>query len=126
MERKIKMANAAEHVLYGGLAGGVTYLVMCRYYDRQADLGELLLCAGGGLLAAGAPDLIEPAINPHHRQFAHSFTTGSLLLKLANDRCGVENSGLTQFQKILLAASIAGYISHLLADAYTPKCLPII
>jgi membrane-bound metal-dependent hydrolase YbcI (DUF457 family) len=99
---------------------------MCRYYEREPDLGELLLCAGAGLLAAGVPDFIEPAIHPHHRQFAHSFTTGGILLKLATDHCGVDNGGLTQFQKILLAAGIAGYVSHLIADACTPKRLPLI
>jgi inner membrane protein len=120
------LANALEHSTYGGVAGGVTYLVMCRYYERQPDLGELLLCAGAGLFAAGIPDFIEPAINPHHRKFAHSFTTGSLLLKFANDQCGVGNGRVQQFKKILLAVSIAGYLSHLLADACTPKCLPLI
>ena len=120
------MANAREHSAYGGLAGGVTYLVMCRYYNRQPELGELLLSAGAGLLAAGVPDFIEPAINPHHRQFAHSFTAGSLILRFANDQCVVENGGLTPYQKILMAAGIAGYLSHLLADACTPTCLPLI
>jgi inner membrane protein len=120
------MANAAEHVLYGGLAGSVTYLLMCRYYERQPDLGEFLLCAAAGVVGGAAPDAIEPSINPHHRQFAHSFATGGLLLRFVNDQCGVENVGLTQFQKILVAAGVAGYISHLVADACTPKCLPLI
>lgn len=120
------MANAAEHVLYGGLAGGVTYLVMCNYYERQPDLGELLFSAVVGIVGGAAPDAIEPAENPHHRQFAHSFVAGGLLLRLANSQCGIGNGSLEQFQKILLAAGIAGYVSHLIADGLTPRSLPII
>lgn len=85
MEEKdlLNMANAADHALYGGLAGGITYLVMCQYYERDPDLLELLMCAGAAVLSGGLPDIIEPAIHPHHRQFAHSFTTGGILLRLA-------------------------------------------
>jgi inner membrane protein len=125
-DEEIIMANAAEHALYGGLAGGVTYLVMCQYYERQPDLLELLICSGAAVLSGGLPDAIEPAIHPHHRQFAHSFTTGGILLRIATYQCGVENSGLGQFQKILLASAIAGYLSHLIADACTPRCVPLV
>lgn len=120
------MANAADHALYGGISGGATYLIMCQNHKRQPDLGELLLCVGAGVLGGAAPDVLEPADHPHHRRIAHSFTTGGILLKLAADQTGSENNGLTQFQKILLAAGIAGYVSHLVADALTPRCLPVI
>lgn len=99
---------------------------MCRYYERQPDLGEFLLCAVAGVAGGAAPDAIEPAAHPHHRQFAHSFASGGLLLKFASSQCGIENGHLTQFQKILLAAGIAGYMSHLLADGLTPRSLPLI
>ena len=120
------MANAADHAKYGALAGGAAYLIMCRFYDRQPDLDELLICAGAGLLSARLPDVIEPADHPHHRQFAHSFATGGILVRLAANQCAVENGGLTESQKILLAASIAGYLSHVVADACTPRCAPLI
>jgi len=120
------MASASEHALYGGLAGGITYLFMCQHYDRQPDLLELLVCAGTGVLTGAVPDALEPADHPHHREFAHSFTAGALLLRLANDQCGIENGELGQFQKILLASGIAGYVSHLVADVCTPKRLPVI
>ena len=110
LEKSVNMANSSEHALYGGLAGGITYLLMCQHYDRQPDLLELLVCTGTGVLAGAVPDALEPADHPHHRQFAYSFTAGALLMRLANDQCRIENGGLDQFEKILLASGIAGYV----------------
>lgn len=120
------MANAAEHVLYGGISGGATYFILCHNHKRQPDLGELLLCVGAGILGGAAPDAIEPADHPHHRQSAHSFAAAWLLLRFGNHYCGVENSQLTEFQKMLLAAGIAGYMSHLVVDGFTPRSIPLI
>jgi hypothetical protein len=99
---------------------------MCRYYNRRVDLGELLLCAGAGLLSGGVPDVLEPALHPHHRQLAHSVTVGGLLAKFGVERCSFKNGEWDQFHKILAAALIAGYISHLVADGCTPRGLPLL
>lgn len=120
------MANAADHALYGGLSGAATYLIMRRSYNRQPDFGEFLLCVGMGILGGMAPDAIEPADHPHHRQTAHSLGAAWLLLKLGDAQCGIENTQLTEFQKMLLASGIAGYMSHLVADGFTPRFLPLI
>src|SRR2546421_4330066 len=109
------MANAAEHGGVGAAAGGVAYLAMCKYYNRQPTFGEFLLCVGVGLVAAAVPDLVEPALHPHHRQLAHSFTTGGLLLKFATEKCS-SACEWDEFQKILLTAASAGYLSHLALD----------
>jgi inner membrane protein len=119
------LANASQHAVIGGMAGGSTYVAMCSYYKRQARLDELLICIGVGVATAAVPDLLEPALHPHHRQIAHSFTTGGVLAKLATEKC-FTNCEWDQLQKIVLAAAIAGYLSHLVADACTPRCLPII
>lgn len=120
------MANAAGHALYGGLSGAATYLIMRQSYDRQPDFGEFLLCVGMGILGGAAPDVIEPADHPHHRKTAHSFGAAWLLLKLGNHQCGVDNNQLTEFEKMLLASGIAGYMNHLVADGFTPRSLPLI
>ena len=99
---------------------------MCRYYKRRPDFGELLVCAGLALVAGAAPDLFEPAAHPHHRQLAHSVAAGGVLTKFAFDKCGFLNCEWDEFAKIAMAAGIAGYISHLVADACTPCGLPLL
>jgi hypothetical protein len=70
------MANAKQHAVIAAIAGGGTYLAMCRFHERPLDFGELLVCAGLAIVAGTAPDLLEPATHPHHRQLAHSVTAG--------------------------------------------------
>jgi membrane-bound metal-dependent hydrolase YbcI (DUF457 family) len=71
-------------------------------------------------------DMLEPALSPDHRNVAHSFVAGSTLLSFARHRCGVDNCDWEEFQKILWAAATTGYLSHLLADASTPRGLPLL
>jgi inner membrane protein len=120
------VASAKGHAVIAVIAGGGTYLAMCKYYRRQPSFGEFLVCAGFALVAGAAPDLLEPATHPHHRQLAHSFTAGGLLAKFALDKCSFGNCEWDQFAKIAMASGIAGYLSHLVADACTPRCLPLI
>lgn len=120
------MANSAEHAVAGGAVGLGMYLALCRYYKRQPKLGEALICTGVAIVTAGVPDLIEPALHPHHRQFAHSVTAGGLVTKLALAKCGIENELWDEFQKILAAAAVAGYVSHLVLDGCTPHGLPLL
>jgi membrane-bound metal-dependent hydrolase YbcI (DUF457 family) len=120
------MANAKEHAVIAVIAGGSTYLGLCSYYKRQPSLGEFLVCAGLAPVAGAAPDLLEPAIHPHHRQLAHSFTVGGALAKFAIEKCGNGNCEWEEFSKIAMACGAAGYLSHLVADACTPRCLPLV
>ncbi len=120
------MPNAAQHGMIGAAAGAGTYWLMCRYYNRQPDLGELLVCAGAGFLSAAVPDVLEPAAHPHHRQLAHSATVGTALVKYAMTMCCAENVKWTPEQKTLVAALVAGYVSHLVADGCTPRGLPLL
>jgi inner membrane protein len=120
------MANMKEHAWIGAGAGVLTYITMCRYYERPLDLGEMLGCALMSTAAAMVPDILEPALNPHHRNFAHSVVTGSALARFATDRCRVDNRDWEEFQKILWASATAGYLSHLVADACTPRGLPLL
>ena len=119
------MPNAAQHGAIGAAAGAATYLGMSKFYNRPVDLGELLLCAGAATLAAALPDLFEPAFCPNHRQFAHSITAIGLLAKFAYEKCG-RKCEWEAFQKIFWACIVAGYVSHLVADALTPRGLPVV
>ena len=78
-------------------------------------------------IATNLPDLIEPAINPHHRQFFHSALFGGLVTA-----AGVK---LYQWQpedewedvlRQVLLVGCGAYVIHLLADSLTPRGLPLL
>jgi membrane-bound metal-dependent hydrolase YbcI (DUF457 family) len=119
------MPNAAQHVEYGALAGAVAYIGMSLYYERPFDIGELLLSVGASTLAACVPDALEPACHPGHRKFIHSLSAAALAGKVTYEHCKPENKKLEELHRILLASGFAGYISHLAADACTPRGLPL-
>ena len=120
------MANLKEHAWLGAGTGVLTYILMCRYYDRPFDFGEMLGCAVVSTAAAMVPDILEPALSPNHRNVAHSLVAGSALLSFAKHRCGADNRDWEELQKILWAAATSGYLSHLVADASTPRGLPLL
>lgn len=120
------MPNIKQHLAISSVASGGTYYVMCRYYGRQPDLGELLVCTGVGLLAGAAPDAFEPALHPNHRALGHSLGVGAGLAKFAMTKCCKENGDWLEFQKILVAVGIVSYLCHLIADGCTPKGLPLL
>jgi membrane-bound metal-dependent hydrolase YbcI (DUF457 family) len=98
---------------------------MCRYYQRSPRFGEFLVCTGASLLSGIAPDTLEPALNPNHRAIGHSVAMGAWLAQLGISACG-KKAESQEFQKILLATAILSYVSHLVADAFTPKRLPVL
>lgn len=120
------MANAAQHGLIGTATGVGTYLFMCRRLARKVDFGEMLLCAGLGLITSAVPDIVEPALHSHHRQFFHSVTAGSVLTGFALNRCSHNNELWDDFTKILAAVAVTSYLSHLVADLSTPRGLPVL
>jgi len=86
----------------------------------KAILGAFLGSIGGIL-----PDLLEPARNPNHRSFFHSWLLLlSMLLVIAFKIS--KKSTLKWFLSHPFLSFIAGYSSHLLADMTTAKGLPAI
>jgi inner membrane protein len=120
------MANLKEHAWIGAGVGVLTYAIMRDIYERPFDLGEMLMCAALSTVAATVPDVIEPALHPHHRSFAHSFVTAAGLLRIAVGFCDPNNSDWDPWQKTLWASATAGYLSHLAADGCTPRGLPLL
>ena len=88
----------------------------------KVGLDTLMGGLAGGTFGA-LPDILEPASNPHHRQFFHSKVTGLILLRIM---ATVVNNNQGKISKPLTLAGGAGYISHLVLDAQTPMGLPII
>jgi membrane-bound metal-dependent hydrolase YbcI (DUF457 family) len=86
-----------------------------------------VLSAAVAVFAANLPDLIEPATSSHHRQFFHSALFG----------CLVVSAGVKVYQwqpeedweKLLRHVLLAGcgaYLIHVVADACTPRGLPVL
>lgn len=118
------MANGTTHKLAGGAVGLAVFLVDRN--DGSAIINPVASAAAGSFFAA-LPDIIEPATNPHHRQFFHSLVVFSVI------GIGVKKvynwKPSRAHHKTLRAISlIAGcaYLSHLVLDATTPRSLPIL
>jgi len=150
------MPSRQTHVKVGVLAG----CCFAAYRSCEQDLPNMLLeTIGGGVggyVGSRLPDIIEPALWPGHRQFAHSVAAGSSvaysLYKLLEEwergcRSKAEYYGdkrnkefvqwLQKFLYTVLEISFrlaagglsglgAGYISHLALDGRTPKGLPVL
>lgn len=119
------MPNGNAHRLIAALAVGGTSLA-CEASEGEIT-GKPILDASIAALATNLPDLLEPAIHPHHRQFFHSLACGGLVayagIKLYEwNPEGEWQKGLRQ----LLLIGSAGYLIHLLADSLTPRGLPLI
>lgn len=119
------MACGHTHKLVGGAVGfGISALEDTS--GRKATTDPITAAALGSLFGA-LPDVLEPAIHPHHRQFCHGLAT------LAVIGYGVRRAYLwqpnTDSERLWRGlALIAGgaYLSHLLLDCVTPRSLPLI
>jgi len=119
------MPNGNTHRLIAALAVGGTSLA------NDASQGEVtgqpLLSASIAVLLTNLPDMIEPAINPHYRQFFHSIVFGSLVasagIKLYQWQ--PEEDWEKVFRQILLVGC-GGYLVCLIFDSFTPRGLPMI
>lgn len=149
------MPDRETHVAVGMLAGlGAAALAAPRGDVPQLHVvAELVGGLVGGAIGGRMPDLIEPATSPNHRQIAHSVVTGGAfaLARVAdlqaacreraafNQRVaaalGIEaderkDADLRAVLWLFLAGAIlgfaAGYASHLVLDAGTPRGLPLL
>jgi len=116
--------------------------------DRFWDVvGACLGASFGGVL----PDILEPALTPNHRQFAHGIvpaaaaayfgecahTEGCDALcawaqqsPLLSAGAGVASESTPRWLRFVIAGFFrgvpVGYLSHLVADFGTPRCLPLV
>jgi len=116
------MPNRNTHAIIGAISSGLTYAVECNRKNQNPKPEEMLQAAAGGAITGIVPDVLEPATNPNHREFFHSILFGAGVGKGAQK---AEKLNLTEKQKIMLKSLSAGYLSHLAADATTPKGLPV-
>lgn len=117
------MANGADHIAAGALTG----VAMACYGQHKGKPVNPLLAIGASTVFSKLPDCIEPATNPHHRQFFHSIGFLAMLgygLKKAYN-WKPEDKG-AQILRFLTLWAGAGYISHLVLDGLTPRSLPML
>jgi membrane-bound metal-dependent hydrolase YbcI (DUF457 family) len=80
--------------------------------------------AVGGAFAGCLPDILEPACSPNHRGVGHGLALLGLIGFVAKNV--LQNPDLTPETKLSVLIGCAGYASHLGADAFTPKGLPLL
>lgn len=119
------MPNKLAHCAVAALATGAAIINM------EAKEGKKTLAPlGGSLLAAiytNLPDMLEPAIHPHHRQFYHSFAFAAMIgggmYKLSQWETQTEGEKILKF---CLMVAGGAYLVHLAMDACTKRSLPLL
>jgi membrane-bound metal-dependent hydrolase YbcI (DUF457 family) len=107
----------------GALVGATVNFViqsaeMAMDYDRKFDWAEFFLCAGAGAFAGLAPDILEPATSPNHRQFFHSVVSAGVIAWAIS---GKHTLKLSRTTRLFLRVFGIGYLSHIALDCTTPK-----
>lgn len=149
------MSRRAVHTVVGGICGAGAAAYIARDEEAPAFVLEALGGAVGGYHGGILPDVLEPALTPHHRGLAHSVLASSggaaAIIKKGNMPLQTMRDRLREFereleittdpwQRLLLALAIvtghfaigygvglaAGYGSHLLLDGSTARSLPLL
>ncbi len=116
--------NRQAHMAIGAPAGGVGYVLACRWLDEEPALGGMLFRAGAGAVAACLPDILEPPHHPNHRGFAHSLVVNTAIA--VGTRKLWLNPNIPPQQKIAWTSCGLAYVTHSILDATTPMSVPII
>lgn len=119
------MRAAAHAAVAGASAFGMVTLIKHRHPD--ARLPDPIFAGVVAVFATALPDYLEPATNPHHRQFFHSAAFATALVALMKKLYDwvPATSGHALVRDILLSIGI-GYLAHLGADATTAMGLPLV
>ncbi len=124
--------NGNTHAIGSGLG-----MALAAYYDAtqvqatpkstEEACGTALMACGLGSLCGSLPDLIEPATNPHHRQFFHSVAFGLLALEgLRRIYRWQPEDDLNRAVRGLTLIAGGAYLIHLAMDSTTPMSLPLV
>ena len=130
------MPSLEQHIKIGAVAGGVVgalYSTSKQFSDLKMNpalkfdiwklVGSTLLGAGLGAIAGALPDLVEPATNPHHRQFFHSI---AMIGVVGCGAAAVEKSKMDKEMRQLVYCTFVGYVSHLVADSETAMGIDLV
>jgi membrane-bound metal-dependent hydrolase YbcI (DUF457 family) len=117
--------NAAAHQWTAALATGLALHADER--ARGQTTAWPIAGAGFAAVATNLPDIMEPAVNPHHRQFFHSLAFAGLLIvagKALYDWQPETDEG--RFWRKAGLIGLGAYMCHLALDATTPRSLPLL
>lgn len=121
------MANTSAHRFGAALGVGGISLINELQQGELANFGRPLMATALAILAASLPDTLEPATNPHHRQFFHSGICAAALgygmYHLYNWRPQEEWKQMAKFGLLAIGGA---YLIHLAMDANTPRSLPLV
>jgi membrane-bound metal-dependent hydrolase YbcI (DUF457 family) len=115
------MENGADYLTVGVLIG----LTMTSFDQRQGI--NPVLAISDSTAFAKRPDWLEPATNPHHRQFFHSISFLAVItlgIKKVFDRKPEDNLG--QVLRLMTLCADDGYLRHLVLDLLTPRSLQLV
>jgi len=120
------MSSGAAHRIGSTLIVGAVAAVF-DYKQNGKLTWKTPAAAGLAWATASLPDLIEPAISPHHRQFFHSVAFASLLIDGMRHlhKWEGKNDGDLLLKDALMVIG-SSYLSHLAMDSTTPRGLPIL
>ncbi|MGB0834103.1 MAG: metal-dependent hydrolase [Psychrobium sp.] len=118
------MSNGKTHIAVGAVTGLALALVDNR---KHKLIHNPIIAPSLGAAFGKLPDIIEPALHPHHRQFFHSklvfAAIGYGLYKTYNWEA---QSGFEKIIRGILLIAGCSYLSHLVCDSTTPRGLPLI
>ena len=119
------MPNALTHQSVAALAvgGWIAQLEGKKGEKTMAPLGGATLAA----ICTNLPDILEPAVHPHHRQFFHSLAFVGLIglgmYKLYEWETETDKERFLKFCLLVVGGS---YLIHLAMDACTSRSLPLL
>lgn len=102
------------------------YLASCPA-DQQKGIAHPLVGGAASALLASLPDVIEPAIHPHHRQFFHSVAFAGLvgygLHRAYHWKPETDGQELLRIAALLVGSA---YLIHFAADLFTARSIPVL
>lgn len=124
--------NGKTHAIGADLA-----MSLAAYYEAQQlqeqpksvekACGAAVAAGGLGALCGSLPDLIEPATNPHHRQFFHSVAFGIIVFEgLRRVYKWQPNDDWQRLARGITLIAGGAYLVHLAMDSTTPRSLPLL
>lgn len=120
------MSNAATHMTRSALMVGGAHAAHEWHRDQRITAAPVVSGSFAALLGS-LPDWIEPATNPHHRQFFHSLVFGAAVAYAGYRMYQWQTE--TPLQELLRWAGMivsGAYVAHLICDAGTPRSLPLL
>ncbi len=120
------MSSGSTHRLAAGAAAFAISSV-CANNTNARDMPHPVMAGTFATVLASLPDWIEPATNPHHRQFFHSVVfAGGIAYGLKRAYQWQPESDGEKFLRHFLLIAGGAYLIHLALDASTSRSLPLI